>query len=204
MEKPVSNYDLQVDMAKDIFLQYDQQKIIEKFSLQHDEAYLYPTMFGRQYRLCRRTGSLESFYKDAWQDANTFGEVMTLLDILCDAKPLRYITGRWTAMANFGLMFHSKMIEEKKDPLAEAFDRDPQALHRGCLALGGRPIPGGDISYAVEVMDGLCIGIQFWHGDEEFAPQFRYFWDDNALQFLRYETMHYALGHLRQLLRTHI
>ena len=196
-----NNYTIQMQSAQAQFLKYDQQAIIRKFNLKNDEDYLHPTFLGRQYRLCRRTGNLESFHHDAWQDANTFGEVMTLLDILCDAKDLRYITGRWKAMANFGLMFHSKMIEEKKDPLAEAFDKAPEAFHRACLAMGGIPISGGDISYSVELMDGLCIAVQFWHGDEDFAPQFRFFWDDNALQYLRYETMHYALGFFQDRLR---
>ena len=33
----MSNYDLQVDIAKGIFLKYDQHKLIRKFSLEADE-----------------------------------------------------------------------------------------------------------------------------------------------------------------------
>ena len=32
----------------------------------------------------------------------------------------------------------------------------------------------------------------FWEGDEEFAPRLRFLWDENALQYLRFETMHMA------------
>ena len=53
---------------------------------------------------------------------------------------------------------------------------------------------------AIEVMDGLKIALQFWHSDEEFPAQIRYFWDENALQYVRYETMYFAVGHLRSLL----
>ena len=72
------------------------------------------------------------------------------------------------------------------------------------MALGGHPIAGGDEAYAVEVMDGLEIGILFWHSDDEFPAQLRFFWDENALMYIRYETMHYTLGYLRQLLRANM
>ena len=59
--------------------------------------------------------------------------------------------------------------------------------------MSGRPIKGADIGYAIEVFDGLEIGIQFWHGDDEFYPRLRYLWDENATMYIRYETMHYFL-----------
>ena len=54
------------------------------------------------------------------------------------------------------------------------------------------------MGYAVELFDGLKIGILFWAGDEEFTPRFRYLWDENADQYIRYETMFYAVDLLRQ------
>ena len=53
-------------------------------------------------------------------------------------------------------------------------------------------------------MDGLEIGIFFWHGDEEFPAQLRFYWDENAPMYLKYETMHYTLGYLRSLLKNGI
>ena len=43
--------------------------------------------------------------------------------------------------------------------------------------------------------------VQFWFADEDFPAQLQFFWDKNALQYLRYETMYYALGLLRGHLR---
>ena len=80
--------------------------------------------------------------------------------------------------------------------LADAFDKAPGSLYKACKALGGHPIVGGDEAYAVEVMDGLEIGIFFWHADEEFPAQLRFFWDENATMYLKYETMHFAKGML--------
>ena len=197
------NYAIQMQNAQKFFLTYDQEKLIRKFRLRADESYLYMTMFATPYRLHRHTGSLERF-QDGWQDANTFGEVMTLLDILCDSRDDRFLAGRWCSTQNFGKHIHTGLLEIEQDPLADLFDQSPDRLRRVCLALGGRPIQGGDEAYAVEVMDGLEIGIFFWASDEEFPAQLRFFWDENALMYLRYETMHYTLGYLRQLLATHI
>ena len=194
------NYKIQFQNAQKFFLTYDQEKLIRKFRLKHDEAYLYMTMYGSPYRLCRRTGNLEKF-KGTWVDANTFGEVMTLLDILCDSREDRFLTGKWMSTQMFGKYFHSGLLEPTFDELADTFDKNPGALERACRALGGRPIQGGDEAWAVEVMDGLEIGIFFWHADDEFPAQIRFFWDENALMYIKYETMHYTLGYLRSLLK---
>ena len=157
-------------------------------------------MFATPYRLCRHSGKLERF-QDRWVDANTFGEVMTLLDILCDSREDRHLTGRWASTQVFGKHIHTGLLEIERDPLADAFEAVPDSFRKACLALGGRPIPGGDEAYAVEVMDGLEIGIIFWHADEEFPAQLRFFWDENAFMYIRYETMHYTLGYLRSLFK---
>ena len=194
------NYLIQLQNAQKFFLRYDQEKLIRKFRLRADEDYLYITMFSTPYRLSRHTGSLEKF-KETWSDANTFGEVMTLLDILCDSREDRFLTGRWCSTQTFGKHIHTGLLELEEDPLATAFDKAPGSLAGACKALGGRPIQGGDESWAVEVMDGLEIGIFFWASDEEFPAQLRFFWDENAPMYIRYETMHYTLGYLRNLLK---
>ena len=194
------NYRIQMQNAQKFFLTYDQEKLIRKFRLKADDDFLYLTMFSSPYRLNRHTGELERFKED-WEDANTFGEVMTILDILCDSKDNRYLTGKWMSTQMFGKYFHSGLLEPEYDALADAFDKAPGSLRKTCTALGGHPIVGGDEAYAVEVMDGLEIGIFFWHADEEFPAQLRFFWDENAPMYIKYETMHYTLGYLRQLLQ---
>ena len=85
------------------------------------------------------------------------------------------------------------VLENRRDGLADYFDAHPEKLRQSCLALNAEPIPGGDMGYAVELFDGLKIGILFWAGDEEFTPRFRYLWDENADQYIRYKTMFYAV-----------
>ena len=190
----VNNYLIQAQQAKDRFLTYDQQALIAKLRIPFDEDYLYVSMLGQRYRLARKNGDLERQVGESWVDANSFGEVMTLLDLVCDSRRDRYITGRWKNMQSFGRLFHSGLLEKERDPWAIRFDRDPESLHLACRRLGGEALPGADICYSVELFDGLCICIQFWHGDEEFAPRLRYLWDENADRYLKYETMYFAVG----------
>ena len=191
------NYLLQVEQAKLVFLRYDQQALIEKLKLNYDDTYLYARMLASPYRIHRRTGDLERLEEEVWHSANTHGEYMTLLDLICDSRPDRYLTCRWKNTAAFGRVFHQNLLESL-DPFAEAIQEHPEAFRRACEALGGTPVKMGDIGYSVELFDGLCIGIQFWEGDEEFPPKVNFLWDENALMYLKYETMWFAIGMLKQ------
>ena len=196
-----NNYSIQAQQAKTRFLPYNQQKLIQKFDLRADEQYLYVSLLCKQYRLSRTTGDLDRCSDGVWEDANTFEEVMTLLDLLCDSRDDRWLSGRWQNMQTFGLQFHQNLLEERRDATADRFDRNPDLLHRAAQDLGAERICGGDMGYAFELFDGLKIGLLFWHGDEEFLPRIRYLWDENAKQYIRYETMYYAVNLLQQRIR---
>lgn len=191
------NYAIQMVNAKQWFLKYDQEKVIKKCHLHADSQYLYAKMWGFLYRLNRQSGDLERQEDGIWLDANTFNEVLTLLDLLCDSREDRHLAGQWVSLQSLGLQFHQNLVEDGRDPLAELFDREPERLHRSCRAMGGEMLKGADISYAIELFDGLKVAVQFWHGDDEFAPRLRYMLDANAKMYLKYETMYYALGFLK-------
>ena len=185
------NYLKQAAQAKAYFLTYDQEALIRKLNLAYDEDYLYPVFFSQTYRLSRKTGDLARQGKHGWEDANTHGEVMTLLDLICDSREDRFVSGKWKDMAQFGHAFHQNLLEER-DPLAERCQERPEVFRRWCEALGGKPMPTGDIAYSIEVFDGLPLMIQLWFGDEDFPARARLLWDENALMYLKYETMYFA------------
>jgi len=191
----INNYEVQLRQAQARFLRYDQKALIQKLKLQADEKFIYVTLLCKAYRLCRRTGSLQRL-EGTWVDANTHGEVMTLLDYVCDSREDRFLTGRFVNMSEFGLRFHQVLLESN-DPFAEAIQTDRAGFRRACLAMGGQPYPGGDEAYSMELFGGLRIAVLFWEGDEEFPARVRYLWDENALMYLKYETMYFALGILR-------
>ena len=193
MAERINNYDIQVAQAKKWFLTYDQQELIRRCHLRFDQLYFYIRFLSQDYRICRASGDMERFEQGEWIDGNGFGEVMTILDWLCDSRPDRYIIGRWINIVTHGHYFH-RNLQEGSDPDAELFDKAPDAFRAACLALGGEALPGADIGYAIELVDGLRIFVQLWHGDEEFPPRLRCLWDENTTRYIRYETTWYAVG----------
>lgn len=198
--KRTNNYAIMTRQAQERFLLYDQRALIRKLNLPADGSFLYPELFGRRYRLDRETGNLQRQEGDAWADANTFEEVLTLLDLICDSREDRHVTGRYRTTQSFGQQFHQSLVEDKPTASALAFDKNPEGLKNACLALGGKPFPGADVGYILPVFGELTLVLQFWLGDEEFAPRVRYLWDEGAAGYLRYETMYYAIGVLEELL----
>ena len=196
----VDNYRLQVEQAQKYFLRYDQNRLIEKLKLKADETYLYTKMLGSSYRIHRSTGQVQRLDAE-WVETCDHGEVMTLLDLVCDSREDRFPTGRWQNMTNFGKVFHRSLMEDQADPFAEMIQGNPEGFCRACEALGGIPGPGGDISFVLPVFDRLKMAIQFWEGDDEFPSRIRWLWDENALMYLKYETMWFALGMLRAKIR---
>lgn len=195
------NYAIQAAQAKARFLTYDQETLIRKLRLSADETHLFLPVLGQLYRIHRLTGDMERQTGSAWVDANTHGEVLTLLDLLCDSRPDRFVCGRWKNMAAFGLLFHQTLLEGTRDPWADRFEAQPDRFRRACEALGGIPFPTGDAAYILELFDGLPVVIQLWFGDEEFPASLRFLWDENTLLYIKYETMYYAKGLLLQRLR---
>ena len=195
------NYQIQLQQAKLRFLSYDQHELIQRCHLENDEDFLYTEMLHRKYRICRVSGDVEYWEGNSWQDGNSFSEVLILLDWLCDSREDRYITGRWINIVSHGHYFHRQLQEEKDDPDAMRFAQNPETFAKACIALGGEKMPGGDVSYAIELVDGLRILVQLWYGDEEFPPRLCFLWDENVQRYIRYETSWYAVGLLLQKIR---
>lgn len=201
MAERVDNYKIQAQQAKKLFLTYDQQELILRCRLRFDDAFFYTKFLGEAYRICRKTGDMERLCNGVWVDGNGFGEVMTILDWLCDSRADRYITGRWVNIVTQNHSFHGTLQKSIRDPDAELFEKDPDGFRAACRALGGEALPGGDIGYAIELIDGLRVLLQLWYSDEDFPAQLRIFWDENVLRYIRYETSWFAVGVLLQRLR---
>ena len=197
----VDNYQIQLTQAKKHFLTYDQQELIERCRLRFDEEYFYVRFLSQEYRISRKSGDMQRCCGGTWVDGNSFGEVMTILDWLCDSSRERFPTNRWVNIVSQGHFFHRNLQEDGEDPDAVLFDANPDAFAAACEALGGERLPGADVGYAIELIDGLRIFVRLWRGDEEFSPKLNFLWDENVLRYIRYETTWYALGVLMKRLR---
>ncbi len=190
------NYAIQADQARLRFLTYDQSAM----PAERDRDFLYLPFCGSDYRISRADGHIFRRSEGVWLPADSHGEVLTIFDYLCDAKPGRAPSGEFVSMASLGSHVHTGLAASS-GPLERAIDRDPDGFRRACLLLGGRETDGGDLSFDMLLFPDLPIRLRFWHGDEDFPPLLDLLWDRNALAFLRYETTWYAAGVLRTRLR---
>lgn len=200
-----SNYDRQVDIGRQIFLEYDQQLLICKFNLESDENWIYLTYLHTPCRISRATGQIDELLMGSWSECRNYGTVMTIYDLLCHHKgttaPALHHT--WCTAASFVItgvqdtgMFSGKY--------ATFFDGHPEALKAACIKLGGicqKPMSGADLTCLFPVTAFFPVLLQFWQADEDFPPQLLLMWDSNAMQYLHYETTFYLQGDLLERLK---
>ena len=190
------NYAIQAEEARIRFLTYDQSAM----PVPMDDDYLYLRFCDSDYRVCRADGRLSRRAGENWLPADSHGEVLTIYDYLCDAKPGRAPAREAVSMAHLGGHVHTNLAAASGS-LERDIDRAPEAFRRACEALGGTASPGGDICYDLDLFPDLPVQLRFWHADEDFPPSLDLLWDRNTLQFLRYETTWFAAGVLRGRLR---
>ena len=201
----MDNYDLQVDIAKGIFLENDQELLIRKFRLEADGQYLYLTYLNTPCRISRKTGSVEEYNCETWQECRNFSTVMTLYDLLCyhkgDAPPA--LTGEWCTVGTF-VVTGVTNTETFTKKYATLFDGHLDALKTAAQKLGGilqPPMAGADLICKFSVTPFFPVLLQFWEGDDEFPPKLLILWDRNTDQFMHFETTFYLQGDLLERLK---
>lgn len=200
MERAVSNYDLQVDIGKGIFLEYDQELLIRKFRLEADEGYIYLNYLNTPCRINRNDGSVEEYIQNQWKECRSFSTVMTIYDLLCyhQGTTAPALAGQWCAVGTF-VVTGVTNTETFTKKYAAIFDGHAEELKAACETLGGILQPrmaGADVTCRIPVTPFFPVLLQFWEGDEEFPPKLMLLWDRNTDKFLHFETTFYLQGDL--------
>ena len=196
----MDNYDLQVDIARRIFLEYDQEMLIRKFFLAADETYIYLTYLNTPCRIHRQTGGIEEFLHETWKECRDYSTVMTMYDLLCHHKgeTAPILSGQWCTVGNFVITGVTD-TEKFTKKYAKLFDGHLEKLKAACQTLGGAlqtRMAGADLTCLFSVTPFFSVLLQFWQGDEEFLPKLLVLWDRNSDQFLHFETTFYLQGDL--------
>ena len=222
------NYQITLVRTRELFLKYDQQAIIDRFSLNADERYLYLTFAARPYRIERATGAIE-YWKDerasaecvaiesaadknpraecvatesaagVWLPAG-HGDGMTIYDILCDSKPDARVSGR------FQNAWNQRNVSSAPNgslfqSSADFFSGKCELLSAACEQLGGERVSTGDVGFDIPVFNEIKMRMLFWDADDEFPASMNLQWDEHILDFMRYETTFYAAGFILNRLR---
>lgn len=200
-----SNYDLQVDIAAKLFLGYDHGCLIRKYGLRAQGQWLFLQYLNVPLRISRTDGHIEE-YRGGWNQCRSFNTVMTVYDLLCHhpGQQPPALAGQWCTVGSFVVtgVTNAEYFARKA---AAFFDSRPEALKAACQALGGQllpPMAGADVTCRIPVTPFFPVLLQFWAGDEEFAPRLMLLWDRNAMEFLHFETTFYLQGDLLDRLKT--
>jgi len=196
----MSNYDRMLAQAQTLFLGYDQEAMIRRWALEHDDGFLYADYMGQKLRIDRRTGDVGYACAPAEGEYRAPGfvnEGMALFDLLTrsDVRPVP--TGRWSSISTLGGIIgagHDRTLSH--EGTAARFQDRCDALAAACRRLGGVPTGKADVGYAIPVFRDFQILFQYWDGDDEFPANIKYLFDENALQFMHYETLWYVMGTL--------
>ena len=197
-----SNYDLMVEQVKKLFLEYDQQMMIDKFNLKYDEKFLYIAFLKQVYRIDRRTGTV-TYGAIGKEKPAGYNEVMSIYDMLSYSgdRPVT-LSGQWESMGNLsGIKGGTHKEGSVLNGVADFFAGKTTELAEACMELGGVPEKKGDVGYILPVFDFFPVYFQFWDAYEEFPAQISFFLDKNARQFVHYETIWFMLSFVTEKLK---
>ena len=195
----MDNYLKALIYARELFLKWNQEKIILKYRLRADEKYLYISFLGLPYRIERASGIAECMEGEP-READ-FSEALSIYDYLCRENALPGLSGRLmhvNSLRNAAKSSPNDTAYHRKWALK--FQEHMPALRQAAGETGIADFPQGDIACMFTVFDGFTAVFQFWEGDEEFPPSVRFLWDENTPDYLKYETTYYVMGCFLRLL----
>lgn len=202
------NYGIRREEAKKYFLTFDQQRIIERFGLEHNEEYLFLDFVGSRYGINRKNGEVERLTDAGKKSAPAeihgvrpepagFEEVLSIFDLLCHEGQKPGMSGNWgpvNSLKNRPATIGVQTAASGK--YADLFDRDVEAYERACQRLGGTAVKAGDVGYEIPVFREIRVRLKFYRSDEEFPAQITLLWDENTLAYVYYETTFYIMNYL--------
>ena len=194
-----SNHEKFVEQGRMLFLEYDQEELLRKYPLDHDDAYIYINFCGRPYQIDRKDGRIYN----ALGNPAGFGATMTIYDMITRSPHPPVPTGKWATMTDL-LAKCSGVGPASLEMFARdfrCFEGHVDELREACVKAGGRLVKGGDVSCIFPVFDNFDIWFQFWDSDEEFPSSISFLWDDCAIDHLHYETLWYVMRDILVILR---
>lgn len=199
----MDNYYRALLYARELFLKWDQQQIISRCRLRHDEAYLYINFLNQPWRIEKASGIVEDISSQP-REAN-FSQALSIYDYICRQEPLPRPSGRFCHVNSLPHVAQSSPnTGDFHQKYADALQNHIPALEQAIAEIGIAPFPQGDVACLFPVFDGFNAVFQFWEGDDEFPPSVRFLWDENSQGFLKYETLYYVMGCFLEKLRARI
>ena len=194
-----NNYALQTSQAAALFLTYDPDNMVRLHGLERADDRIEVLFMDCRTAVSLKDGHVTMMEPEGRVRDASFDEAMTLYEYLCYPKTKPEAAGIWASISELGGVvgsYHAQHLQPRED--RDVFSGHTERLRREALAMGGTDAgTSGDVSVILPVLPGFRMWFQFWDGDEEFPPHDQFLFDRNALSFLRYETVWYVMGAVR-------
>ena len=193
-----SNYEIMRNQMRGEFEKYNQQKMIEKFSLRNDEDSIYIDFMRREYRIHRKTGVVEwSEDRFATSTEADYNESMTIYDILCYSKDDCSLSGNYCPVNMLkGTVKSSSVGSDLFQKSADAFNGKLEKLEAACGIFGEKVDLSGDVAAKLYPFTFLPVILQYWEADEEFPANLKFMFNENILDYMHFETIFFMMGHI--------
>lgn len=185
-ENKTSNYDQVIENWRRKFLEMDQEELIRKFQLEADEEFLYVVYFFRKLRINRESGEITDEGKRPG-----FDTVMNIYNTFYYSSSHPVASGNLVAFRQVKRVYPFEAAYRRTiiSRLQDTFSGKTDALRKACEALGGTPLPQGDVGYVLPVFPFLNIAVLFWDKDEEFDAQANMLFDSEITEFMHEENV---------------
>lgn len=185
-ENKTSNYDQVIENWRQKFLEMDQEELIRKFQLEADEEFLYVVYFSRKLRINRESGEITDEGKRPG-----FDTVMNIYNTFYYSSSHPVASGNLVAFRQVKRVYPFEAAYRRTiiSRLQDTFSGKTDALRKACEALGGTPLPQGDVGYVLPVFPFLNIAVLFWDKDEEFDAQANMLFDSEITEFMHEENV---------------
>lgn len=201
-----NNYDYTREKIRPKFLEYDQENMIHRFSLKHDDKFLWVPFAGATYQISRTTGEVKKLSPGnphlPVEDAD-YEETLSIYDALCYGRENAVLGENWCLVNSLpGVGQNSGVGDNIRTDDALFIDRSPDLFRKVCEELNGKSIPWGDIGYEIPVFPFFPVRLRFYHSDEEFPAQLNLLFNEHTLEFMHYETTFYVAACLLRTIRS--
>ena len=160
---------------------------------------LYISFVGRKYRISRTTGeitwSVDEFRTE--ENAN-YNEAMTIYDVLCNSKEYCHPAHEWVHIGSLSTVQGGNLANDSNffRDAGKKFEGKTAELAKACKRLHGIRPEKGDVAYQLDMFSFLPVILRFWESDDEFPASLQVLVDRNILEYMHYETVMFAIGHL--------
>lgn len=131
------------------------------------------------------------------ENAN-YNEAMTIYDVLCNSKEYCHPAHEWVHIGSLStvrggnLANDSNFFRDARKEIRWKDCRTCKSLRAAAWDQAGK----GDVAYQLELFSFLPVILRFWESDDEFPASLQVLVDQNILEYMHYETVMFAIGHL--------